>query len=217
LGDGVGAISSIAYHSIFRTVKKFFVVKWAHQRIKSVVEQINGYVFDGVVKTQPSNDTPCTVEHVTESLDRVMAALDASDSDSDNKSLEYVNLQMPANNKDLHYSTLAATTATSGPIIVEAMPTVNVLQVEVVAPIDKPIIQDDPIPQPSASTLCLATPIVTPHAETLVDAQDHIEGSEDALLVSTKSLPVAKAPRGRKKKSAIDSTAMRRSSRRPVV
>jgi hypothetical protein len=126
-------------------------------------------------------------------------------------------LQMPANNKDLHYSTLAATTATSGPIIVEAMPTVNVLQVEVAAPIDKPIIQDDPIPQPSASTPCLATPIATPHAETLVDAQDHIEGSEDALLVSTKSLPVAKAPRGRKKKSAIDSTAMRRSSRRPVV
>ncbi|KAG1888362.1 hypothetical protein F4604DRAFT_1539204, partial [Suillus subluteus] len=83
-GDGVGAISSIAYHSIFQTVKKFFVVKWTHQRIKSVVEQINGYVFDGVVKTQRSDDTPCTVEHVTESLDHVMAALDASDSDSDN-------------------------------------------------------------------------------------------------------------------------------------
>ncbi|KAG2078673.1 hypothetical protein BDR04DRAFT_1147368 [Suillus decipiens] len=216
-GDGVGAISSIAYHSIFRMVKKFFVVKWTHQHIKSVVKQINGYVFDGVVKTQPSNDTPCTVEHVTESLDRVMAALDASDSDSDNESLEYVDLQMPVNNKDLHYSTLAATTATLGPIIVEAMPTVNVLQVKVMAPIDKPIIQDDPIPQPSASTPCLVTPIATPHTETLVDAQDHIEGSENALLVSTKYLPVAKAPRGRKKKSAIDSTVMRHSSRRPVV
>ncbi|KAG0698763.1 hypothetical protein DFH29DRAFT_877760 [Suillus ampliporus] len=46
-GDGVGAISSIAYHSIFQMVKKFFIVKWTHQHIKSVVEQINGYGCTG--------------------------------------------------------------------------------------------------------------------------------------------------------------------------
>ncbi|KAG2757675.1 hypothetical protein P692DRAFT_20639829, partial [Suillus brevipes Sb2] len=44
-GLGVGAISSIMYHSLFQTVKKFFIVKWNHQHIKSVIEQINGYVF----------------------------------------------------------------------------------------------------------------------------------------------------------------------------
>ncbi|KAG1784518.1 uncharacterized protein HD556DRAFT_1198997, partial [Suillus plorans] len=111
-GDGVGAISSIAYHSLFQTVKKFFVVKWNHQRIKSVVEQINGYVFDGTVKTQPSNDTQCTMEQVTESLDRVMAALDASDSDSndDSDSLEYVNLPVQAAN--IHPTVTAAAAAT---------------------------------------------------------------------------------------------------------
>ncbi|KAG1804219.1 hypothetical protein EV424DRAFT_1285077, partial [Suillus variegatus] len=75
-GDGVGAISSISYHSIFNTVKKIFILKCAHQHIKSVVEKINRYVFDGTVKTQPSDDTSCTVEHVTKSLDRIMAALD---------------------------------------------------------------------------------------------------------------------------------------------
>ncbi|KAG1905543.1 uncharacterized protein F5891DRAFT_934331, partial [Suillus fuscotomentosus] len=81
-GDGVGAISSITYHSVFQTVKKFFVVKWAHQHIKSIVDEINGYVFGSTVKMQPSDNTQCTVERVTESLDRIMAALDASDSDS---------------------------------------------------------------------------------------------------------------------------------------
>ncbi|KAG1897927.1 uncharacterized protein F5891DRAFT_1191563 [Suillus fuscotomentosus] len=63
-GDGVGAISSIAYHSVFQTVKKFFIVKWAHQRIKSIVDEINGYVFGSTVKMQPSDDTQCTVERV---------------------------------------------------------------------------------------------------------------------------------------------------------
>ncbi|KAG2034081.1 hypothetical protein BDR03DRAFT_1013694 [Suillus americanus] len=109
-GNGVGAISSISYHSIFKTVKKIFILKCAHQCIKSVVEKINGYVFDGIVKTQPSDDTSCTVEHVTKSLDCIMAALDASDSDDSdsnqsNKELEYVDL--PAN-KDMHHSTAAA-------------------------------------------------------------------------------------------------------------
>jgi hypothetical protein len=56
------------YHSLFQTVKKFFIVKWNHQHIKSVIEQINGYVFDGTVKTQPSNDTQCTMATSPSSL-----------------------------------------------------------------------------------------------------------------------------------------------------
>ncbi|KAG2156289.1 hypothetical protein DEU56DRAFT_750836 [Suillus clintonianus] len=123
-GNGVGAISSIAYHSIFQTVKKFFVVKWTHQHIKSIIDQINRYIFDGFVKMQPSDDASCTMEDVTESLDRIMAALDASDSDSE--SLEYVDLPVHAN-EDTHRSA-----ATSGPTSVVAMPTnTNTLQLEV--------------------------------------------------------------------------------------
>ncbi|KAG1822152.1 hypothetical protein DFJ58DRAFT_849931 [Suillus subalutaceus] len=52
-GDGTGAISSILYHSVFRTVKKFFVVKWGRECIKNIVQQINDYIFDGATKTQP--------------------------------------------------------------------------------------------------------------------------------------------------------------------
>ncbi|KAG1805165.1 hypothetical protein EV424DRAFT_1330399, partial [Suillus variegatus] len=169
-GDGVGAISSIAYHSLFQTVKKFFVVKWNHQRIKSVVEQINGYVFDGTVKTQPSNDTQCTMEQVTESLDRVMAALDASDSDSndDSDSLEYVNLPVQAAN--IHptvtaaaaatISTLQPKTAVDAPQLEAAVPQPKaavpqpkaaVPQSEAAAP--GPIIQVDTSLQPSISNL----------------------------------------------------------------
>ncbi|KAG2108140.1 hypothetical protein BD769DRAFT_1341590, partial [Suillus cothurnatus] len=82
-GDGIGAISSISYHTIFWTVKKFFVVKWGHERIKNIMQQINDYIFDGATKTQPDCTLDTTVEDVTDSLDRVMAALDAeSDSDS---------------------------------------------------------------------------------------------------------------------------------------
>ncbi|KAG2126013.1 uncharacterized protein EDB93DRAFT_1257817 [Suillus bovinus] len=115
-GDGVGTISSISYHSIFKTVKKIFILKCAHQRIKSVVKKINGYVFDGTVKTQPSDDTSCTVEHITKSLNHIMAALDASYSDDSDlnqsdKELEYVNL--PAT-KDTHHSTAATTASGAG-------------------------------------------------------------------------------------------------------
>ncbi|KAG1856193.1 hypothetical protein C8R48DRAFT_543883, partial [Suillus tomentosus] len=85
-GDGVGAILSISYHSVFRTVKKFFIVKWTHDHIKDIVQQINAYVFDGIVKAQLDNTPGTTVEDVTDSLDRVMAALD-DDSDSDGASL----------------------------------------------------------------------------------------------------------------------------------
>ncbi|KAG2092953.1 uncharacterized protein F5147DRAFT_779514 [Suillus discolor] len=61
---------------------KFFVVKWTHDRIKDIVQQINTYVFDGIVKTQLNNTPGTMVEDVTDSLDCVMAALD-DDSDSD--------------------------------------------------------------------------------------------------------------------------------------
>ncbi|KAG1903418.1 uncharacterized protein F5891DRAFT_907082, partial [Suillus fuscotomentosus] len=81
-GDGVGAILSISYHSVFQTVKKFLIVKWTHDRIKDIVQQINAYVFDGIVKTQLDNTPGTMVEDVTDSLDHVMATLD-DDSDSD--------------------------------------------------------------------------------------------------------------------------------------
>ncbi|KAG1785937.1 uncharacterized protein HD556DRAFT_1194780, partial [Suillus plorans] len=81
-GDGIGAILLISYHSVFRTVKKFFVVKRGHEHVKNIVQQINDYIFDGTTKTQPDCSLDTAVEDITDSLDRVMAALDA-ESDSD--------------------------------------------------------------------------------------------------------------------------------------
>ncbi|KAG2142231.1 uncharacterized protein EDB93DRAFT_1105486 [Suillus bovinus] len=154
-GVGVGAISS-------------FIVKWTHQRIKSIVDEINGYVFGSTVKMQPSDDTQCTVERITESLNHIMAALDASDSDStdDSESLEYANLQEQATNKDVHLTTAAAA-ATSQPI----MFTVDTPQLEVAA------LGPAIIPQSSISTPPIQTPM-TPHAETSAKPQDQ---SDDAL------------------------------------
>ncbi|KAG1857470.1 hypothetical protein F4604DRAFT_1931423 [Suillus subluteus] len=78
-GDGIGAISSIPYHTVFRAVKRFFIVKWTHEHIKAIVGQINGYVFDNVAQTE-EDDTSGQPEDM---VDRVMAALDDSDSSSD--------------------------------------------------------------------------------------------------------------------------------------
>jgi hypothetical protein len=50
------------------------------------MQQINDYIFDGATKMQPDCTLETTVEDVTDSLNRVMAALDA-ESDSDGASL----------------------------------------------------------------------------------------------------------------------------------
>ncbi|KAG1867512.1 hypothetical protein C8R48DRAFT_671735 [Suillus tomentosus] len=60
-GDGIGTISSIPYHTVFHTMKKFFIVKWTHEHIKAVVGQINGYVFDNVAQMEEDYMLrPCT-------------------------------------------------------------------------------------------------------------------------------------------------------------
>lgn len=89
-GDGVGTISLISYKSVFRTVKKFFTIQWTHRRIQAIVQQINGYVFEGT--ETPNPQVPTSTEDFTDSLDRVMAALDDSDSDSDSNL--YADIQM---------------------------------------------------------------------------------------------------------------------------
>ncbi|KAG1772857.1 hypothetical protein EV702DRAFT_935104, partial [Suillus placidus] len=78
-GDGIGAISSIPYHTVFRAVKRFFIVKWTHERIKAIMGQINGYVFDNVAQMEEDY----TSGQPEDMVDRVMAALDDSDSSSD--------------------------------------------------------------------------------------------------------------------------------------
>lgn len=87
-GDGVGTVSSISYKSVFRTVKKFFTIQWTHRRIQAIVQQIDGYVFEGT--ETPNHQVSTSTEDFTDSLDRVMAALDDSDSDSD----LYADIQM---------------------------------------------------------------------------------------------------------------------------
>jgi hypothetical protein len=155
---------------------------------------------------QPTDDIQHTVEHVTGSLNHVMAALDASDSDSElDSTLEYVDLSVQAN-KDAHHSTVAAAAAiaTSQPI--------DTLQLKA-AP--GPIIQGNTSPQPSISMLYLPTPM-EPQAETPPNPEDQ---SEDVLAAGLISVTVtksqAKAPRGKKKTKspANDLAATRRSSR----
>ncbi|KAG1764060.1 hypothetical protein EV702DRAFT_1051498 [Suillus placidus] len=71
---------------ITQSSEPFFTVKWTHDHIKNIVQQINSNIFDGVIKAQ-SDDTPgTTVEDITDSLDCVMATLD-NDNDSDGASL----------------------------------------------------------------------------------------------------------------------------------
>ncbi|KAG2039872.1 hypothetical protein BDR03DRAFT_980504 [Suillus americanus] len=72
-GDGIGAISSIPYHTVFRAVKRFFIAKWTHEHIKTIVGQINGYTEQGNTLGQ---------EGIINSIICVMAALDDSDSSS---------------------------------------------------------------------------------------------------------------------------------------
>lgn len=81
-GDGTGTISSISYDSVFRTIKKFFVIQWTHRRVQAIVQQINAYVFTGT-ETPTGPQVTASTEELTDSLDRIMTAMDDSDSDDD--------------------------------------------------------------------------------------------------------------------------------------
>ncbi|KAG1784292.1 uncharacterized protein HD556DRAFT_1451951 [Suillus plorans] len=204
-----------------RTVKKFFVVKWNHQRIKSVVEQINGYVFDGTVKTQPSNDTQCTMEQVTESLDRVMAALDASDSDSndDSDSLEYVNLPVQAAN--IHPTVTAAAAATISTLQPKTAVDAPQLEAAVRNQSRSPATQSR---SPAPTTFHFNSVFFNSYG-TMCRDFGGCPGSErgriTAIGLVTIAKPQAKASRGRRKPKsqtlASDSTTIRRSSRHAVA
>ncbi|KAG2074145.1 hypothetical protein BDR04DRAFT_1115707 [Suillus decipiens] len=77
--DGIGVISSIPYYTIFHAVKRFFIIKWTHKHIKALVGQINSYVFNNVAQMEEDNISGQPEDMV----DCVMAALDDSDSSSD--------------------------------------------------------------------------------------------------------------------------------------
>jgi hypothetical protein len=84
-GSGVGTISSISYSTVFRTVKRFFVVQWAHPHVQAITKNIDDYVFMGVDETahdlSTNADDAAGKEDFTDSLDLVMASLDDEDSD----------------------------------------------------------------------------------------------------------------------------------------
>ncbi|KAG2135965.1 hypothetical protein DEU56DRAFT_913059 [Suillus clintonianus] len=211
-GDGVGAISSIPYHAVFRTVKKFFAVKWTHNHIKTIVQQINTYVFDGVVKTQ-SDDTPgTTVEDVTDSLDRVMAVLD-DDSDSDGASLyAEPHVQVETHHKSPAVLTVSLPSESEPPV----PQTVNCFTA--------PTIHNDPaIPSASSSISSQSPPTAVMSAVTsLAAASADIQGvdgiSKDCLADSDTGTSNSKAQKkaargGKRTKASVNDADIRRSSR----
>ncbi|OJA09081.1 hypothetical protein AZE42_11097 [Rhizopogon vesiculosus] len=84
-GSGVGATSSISYSTVFRAVKRFFVMKWAHSRVQAIVKNMNDYIFENIDQTTHDADhtQAAGMEDFTDSLQWVMASLDDDDSDSD--------------------------------------------------------------------------------------------------------------------------------------
>jgi hypothetical protein len=200
-GDGIGAISSIPYHTVFRAVKRFFIVKWTHERIKAIVGQINGYVFDNVAQME-EDDTSGQPEDM---VDRVMAALDDSDSSSDEDPIGSDSLRA-------HHPTVvepsSLTTASSGSNTVAVA---SPLQHEPPSPSDvaPSISTQGAVLNPGSSATSsesglAATVIAAPHLEPAI---------ENSVAVTTKS---NKGRRGKNQKAELTGQDVRRSSRHTV-
>ncbi|KAG1769860.1 hypothetical protein EDD22DRAFT_994253 [Suillus occidentalis] len=79
-GSGVGKSSTINYKDLFFQYKKLLITKWETKRIKTIVTNINRYVF-GAAKLSTSMD-PAGAEDFSEEINRAMLALDM-DTDSE--------------------------------------------------------------------------------------------------------------------------------------
>ncbi|KIK36029.1 hypothetical protein CY34DRAFT_16658 [Suillus luteus UH-Slu-Lm8-n1] len=89
-GSGTGTISSISYSTVFRTVKRFFIIQWSHSRVQEIIKNLNNYIFEDVdmASRDVSQDVVDACTDLSDSLDRVMACLDddnSSGSDDDNR------------------------------------------------------------------------------------------------------------------------------------
>jgi hypothetical protein len=211
-GDGIGAISSIPYHTVFRAVKRFFIVKWTHKRIKAIVRQINSYVFDNVAQTE-EDDTSGQPEDM---VDRVMAALDDSDSSSDEDPIGPDSLRA-------HHPAIvepSSLTASSGS--------------NTVAPVASPLQHELPLPShvvPSMSTqgaelnpessatssesalAAASSESASAQAATVIAAPHPKPAIENSVTITTKS---TKGRRGKVQKADSNGQDIRRSSRHTV-
>lgn len=79
-GSGVGKSSTINYKDLFFQYKKLLITKWETKQIKTIVTNINRYVF-GAAKLSTSMD-PAGAEDFSEEINRAMLALDM-DTDSE--------------------------------------------------------------------------------------------------------------------------------------
>ncbi|KAG1859218.1 hypothetical protein F4604DRAFT_1930754 [Suillus subluteus] len=81
--SGLRKKSNINYKNLFYNYKKVLIVKWSTRRILSIVANINRYIFKAA--KGPVIDSAKQEDH-TDAIDRVLTALDMSDSNSDNQS-----------------------------------------------------------------------------------------------------------------------------------
>ncbi|KAG1838070.1 hypothetical protein F4604DRAFT_1998347 [Suillus subluteus] len=191
----------------FGVTSKFFVVKWGHERIKNIVQQINNYIFDGATKTQPDCTLDTAVEDVTDSLDRVMAALDA-ESDSDGASLY-----------DPEPSTETKTRHKSPPISLPPTPAVS----QTVHSTPAPIVHNDlaisgPSVSESTSSSTQSLPVAAvPHAAAASVNIQTVEATPEGVLAAadtgTSAKTQRKAVRNKKIKASVNEAEVRRSSR----
>ncbi|KAG1738666.1 uncharacterized protein EDB91DRAFT_1082696 [Suillus paluster] len=184
-GDGIGAISSIPYYTVFCAVKRFFIIKWTHECIKTIVGHINSYVFDNVAQTEQGNTSG--KEDMIDSVNRVMAALDDSDSSS-NKD--------PTGSDSLgaHYPTIVEPSSLTASSVSNTIAVASPLQHEPPLPSDvvPSISTQGALLNSESSTTCsepalVATVIAAPHLK---------PASEDLVAVATKS---KRGPRGKGK------------------
>ncbi|KAG2124584.1 uncharacterized protein EDB93DRAFT_1258733 [Suillus bovinus] len=114
--SGLGKKSNINYKNLFYNYKKILIVKWSTRRILSIVANINCYVFKAA--KGPTINSAEQEDH-TDAIDRALAALDMSDSDSDDQSnlLALTSATLPV--ADPAAATLSTTVRNSQP---EALP-----------------------------------------------------------------------------------------------
>lgn len=154
------------------------------------MQQINDYIFDSATKIQPACTLDTTVEDITDSLDRVMAALDA-ESDSDGASLYDAEPSTEAEKR--HKSppiSLLPTPAVSGPSVSESISSPTPKSLPVTA-----------VPHAAAASVNIQSVEAIP------------EGVLAAADTGTSAKTRRKAVRNKKTKVAVDDADVHRSSR----
>ncbi|KAG2090889.1 uncharacterized protein F5147DRAFT_780156 [Suillus discolor] len=195
-GDGIGAISSIPYHTVFRAVKRFFIVKWTHERIKAIVGQINTYVFNNVAQAEEDY----TSGQPKDMVDCVMAALDNSDSSLDEDPIGPDSLHV-------HYPTIvepSSLTASSGSNTVA---------------VASPLQHEPPLPSDVMPSISTQGAVLNPGSSATssesalaatVTAAPHLKPAiESSVAVTMKS---NKGRRGKDQKADLNGQDVRRSS-----